>query len=85
MADYNGWTNWATWNVALWLDNEYPWYRAKLAFIKAAPRDADDVEDFVMGLLPNGTPDFKSEGGVKCYKDVNWDELATAFKEDADG
>ena len=20
--EYNGWTNYATWNVALWLDNE---------------------------------------------------------------
>ena len=24
---YNGWTNYETWNVALWLDNEEPTYR----------------------------------------------------------
>lgn len=23
---YNGWKNWETWNVALWLQNEYPIY-----------------------------------------------------------
>ena len=24
--DYNGWTNYETWNVALWLDNDYESY-----------------------------------------------------------
>lgn len=23
---FNGWANWATWNVALWLQNNYPHY-----------------------------------------------------------
>ena len=22
MSEYNGWTNWETWNVALWIGNE---------------------------------------------------------------
>ena len=26
--EYNGWRNWATWNVALWLGNDYPLYHA---------------------------------------------------------
>ena len=25
--DYNGWTNYETWNVALWLDNDYESYQ----------------------------------------------------------
>jgi len=28
---YNGWTNWATWNVALWVDNREEYYYARLA------------------------------------------------------
>ena len=24
---YNGWTNYETWNVALWMDNDYPSYQ----------------------------------------------------------
>lgn len=26
-TEYNGWKNWATWNVALWLQNEESLYR----------------------------------------------------------
>jgi hypothetical protein len=26
-TDYNGWANWETWNVALWLQNNYPHYK----------------------------------------------------------
>ena len=25
--EYNGWTNYETWNVALWLDNDYESYQ----------------------------------------------------------
>ena len=26
-TDFNGWANWATWNVALWLQNDEKMYR----------------------------------------------------------
>jgi hypothetical protein len=28
MTEYNGWKNRATWNVVLWLSNDYPIYNA---------------------------------------------------------
>lgn len=30
MTDYNGWTNWETWQVNLWSDNDQTTYRYKL-------------------------------------------------------
>jgi len=29
---YNGWKNRETWNVALWIGNDYPVYRASLGY-----------------------------------------------------
>ena len=31
-TDYNGWKNYETWNVALWLGNEYVLYNATRGF-----------------------------------------------------
>lgn len=34
--EYNGWPNYATWNVSLWLNNEEPSYHAYRAALRAA-------------------------------------------------
>ena len=33
---YNGWTNYKTWNVALWLGNDYPIYCTARGYAKYA-------------------------------------------------
>ena len=33
---YNGWKNYNTWNVALWLGNDYPLYQAASGYSKYA-------------------------------------------------
>lgn len=36
---YEGWTNYETWNVALWLNNDYPLYQRMVAYLKDNLRD----------------------------------------------
>jgi len=31
-TDYNGWKNWATWNVSLWIQNDYETYRVARSY-----------------------------------------------------
>ena len=47
---YNGWSNYETWNVALWLDNDYDNYQ--LALI------ADDYNHFVELIKSTATNTF---------------------------
>jgi len=82
-AGYNGWKNYETWNVALWIDNEEPMYRAKQAHLAKGKFTAASVEKFVKGQMPKGTPDFKGErGGKKAYGKVDWKEVADNFNEE---
>ena len=35
-TQYNGWKNYNTWNVALWLGNDYPLYQVSMGYAKHA-------------------------------------------------
>jgi hypothetical protein len=62
---YNGWANWATWNVALWLGNDEGLYRLSRRFVSYKDL-ADALEE--VGTL--STPDGAS------YKDEDLDTYA---------
>jgi len=84
MTDYNGWTNWETWNVNLWVDNEEPMYRAKVRFLRSPGVrgiTASTVKAFVLDLMPKGTPDMDKEDGG--YAAVNWAEIAEHWADEA--
>jgi hypothetical protein len=77
-----GWSNYESWNVALWFDNDYDLYTVKVEWLKRAYRvDAAVVKAFVKLVLPNGTPDFDSPAD---YDKVNWDEVAENWKAEAE-
>lgn len=52
MGDYNGWTNRATWNVALWLGNDEELYR-----IAQKSQSYEELVDTLRGLDITHTPD----------------------------
>lgn len=67
---FNGWANYETWNVALWIQNDEWLYNVA--------RHCDDYLDFVKRVwFDSKTPD-----GV-CYTDpkLDWDELNEMFKD----
>ena len=92
---YNGWSNYETWNVALWFDNEpgsYE-YRREVSrdHLESADGDKDtavsDVADWLKDDINVRSPDL----GASMYADllnaaiseVNWYEIAKHWVEEA--
>ncbi len=88
MSTYNGWTNWATWNVALWVDNREEYYFERLCRINHLMNDgkewtAEAVEDFVRTIFPEGTPDMANGVMMRDGLDaVNYGAIATHWNEE---
>tara|TARA_Y100000034_G_scaffold118812_1_gene159860 strand:+ start:1612 stop:1893 length:282 start_codon:yes stop_codon:yes gene_type:complete len=76
---YNGWSNWETWNVNLWIDNEEDTYFDKEEFINNTPIDIETVEGFCRNRFPNGTQDMDDASEMDK---VNWSELCESWKEE---
>jgi hypothetical protein len=84
---YNGWKNWETWNVALWVGNEEGLYRATRDEAQRKGFSAETAEEWAREIMPNGTPDFKSKlhgkgKGARLYDAVDWDAIAEAWNEE---
>ena len=73
---YNGWKNRATWNVALWIENDEPLYRLALDYIRM--REGKNKHAFYAGFIRwagmdrDRTPDgFKWLCSRLCYPELN--------------
>jgi hypothetical protein len=74
MADTscNGWTNYETWNVALYIQNEEPLYRIALR--------CDDYADFL--FKSHRVRGVTTHDGVLWHSSkLNWDELNVMIRE----
>lgn len=84
---YNGYPNYETWNVNLWIMNDEPVYRAfqNLSDRKKGRITAQDVRSFVEEAMPDGTPDFETMGGAEAYSVVDWQHIADSWNEEYEG
>lgn len=87
--EYNGWTNYQTWNVKLWLDNEeyianevLPGLARQHESISAL---ADAIKDFVEdpdnGLVPDVQTGIGADLLTMALGIVDWHAIAEAVKE----
>lgn len=79
---YEGWANWETWNINLWIDNDYDIYKAKrFALRRTHTVTPEMVKEFVLQTWPKGTPDFKVHKGDLSL--IDWSELAEHWQIEA--
>ena len=90
---YNGWTNYETWNVKLWMDNEEGSYRYWQGMAQDVWEDVDhDKDDFcskmAQHLKENHEENMPDVTGVyadllgAALSEVDWYEIAETFLED---
>jgi hypothetical protein len=83
---YNGWTNYETWNVKLWIDNEegsYHYWRDQVQETLEDKQNRDDAVYAISKALKDEIEDQQPELSG-CYSDllsaaiseVNWYEIA---------
>lgn len=74
---YNGWTNWDTWAVHLWITNDEAPYFAWRATARRLG-DADALAETLKDELPTSG----IVGDDVDYEEVNWLEVAEALLEE---
>ena len=83
---YNGWTNYETWNVNLWLNNDQGTYDFIVELAKQyaddAPMLAQALESFVDELQPELEASMFSDILNAAMREVNWQEIADTLLED---
>jgi hypothetical protein len=85
---YNGYSNYETWNICLWLCNDEKQYKCCLALKeeysnKDGKITEDDAKSIVKEIYPEGTPDFRSDSEKfkEWKKTVNWEEITNCINE----
>ena len=82
---YQGFANYATWNVELWADNEYDIYTAKCAWLerKSKPVRAWQAKRFYLDYITSYQTDLRgnTEPGTRT-KDIDFSDLAEHWETD---
>lgn len=84
MADEscNGWKNWETWNIAVWLNNDESYYKMVREFARKKPKSLEKTYDDFLDYFslrgtktPDGVPfDSNKIDGKAIMEDIIYDE-----------
>jgi len=78
MPKYNGWKNYETWNVSLWINNDEPLYRSAVAYVKSKGKEKATYRGFIKWSNLTG----KTKDGVKWLdQKLSHPELDRMIKE----
>lgn len=92
---YQGWTNYETWAVALWLDNDEGSYRYVRGDLLDSAREmesdtdsvclilADSIEEMVKDGAPEMDASIYSDLLSAAYSEVNWHEIAKSIMDES--
>ena len=88
---YNGWNNYETWAVALWIDNDYSSYQYRCELAEQAKEEHED-EDKRENCLASGLRNWIEEQNPltdsaslfndllnSALSEVDWQEIAENF------
>jgi len=75
VRDYNGFANWETWNLALYLFNTE---RVTRMIEQFKPFNCERAITFCLIAFPTGTPDMLDNS---AYQYVDWYEITEALNE----
>lgn len=74
---HNGYKNWETWNLALWLTNDEAIYHAAREAARGGP---DELREMVEDENPLvGLPSWYGDVVAMAINEVAWDEVAAAL------
>ena len=85
---YNGWKNYETWNVALWIDNDQGSYNEARDITRSlgdkdAPHKlADGLKDWIGEMAPDLGASLFSDLLGAALSEVDWFEIAKHYIED---
>lgn len=79
---YNGWANYPTWNVALWLDNDEGLYYAsrEVTATGEVHEAANALKDFTEQMTPDLGASFAADILGWALGQVDWREIVEAHR-----
>jgi len=78
--EYNGWTNYETWNFKLWADNDERTYKKVQKLVKDINL-ADELRTLAEDEAPELKTSFYSDVINASIKEVNYLEIAKSYLE----